>query len=102
MRRLLIAAALSLPLAGCGGGESPSDDPLARTCMTISTAELAFNVFASTQNVRQSTVDAVRKAVAAAQAVCNGPRPTNPQAALLAAQRALQAVADETRRARSG
>lgn len=98
MRRLLIAAATALTLAGCTTAQK--DDTFAIVCAGVSTADIGFQLYANSGKVSAQIVRNEARAVAAAQAVCNGPRPDNVAQALAAVQRALTSIADATKQAR--
>lgn len=98
IKRLVMIAAVGGLLVGCTAADK--DDTFATMCATVSAADVAFNLYAATGKVRQSVVDAERKAVAGVQAVCSGPRPQDTRTAIAAVSRALTAIATETARAR--
>jgi hypothetical protein len=98
VKKLALIGAL---LLGLGVSACDLDDGFAIACTAVSTADAGFQIYASTGKVSLSTIKTERKAVAAAQAVCSGPRPQNVQEALAAVNRALAAIATATRKARS-
>lgn len=106
MRKLMLVAALALApvLGGCGvtGGILPSnpDDQFALACTAINTADVGFQLYASTGRVSASVIEAEATAVAAARGICDGPRPADAKSALAAINRALAAVAAQTAAAR--
>lgn len=97
MRRFLLIVPI-LFLAACTPQQQ--DDTYAIVCSGVSLADSAFQIYATTGKVSARVIENERKAVAAAQAVCSGPRPTDVRAALAAVQRALTAIAEATREAR--
>lgn len=99
VRNMIVAAlAAALLLTACTEGQK--DDTFAIACTAVSTADVSFQLYASSGKVKPSVIEAERKAVIAAQAVCNGPRPANVRDALAAVNRALAAIAAATAQAR--
>lgn len=96
-RMITIAAALTA-LAACT--EAQKDDTFAIACASVSAADTGFQIYAASGKVRDSVTIPERDAVAAAQAVCDGPRPADVKTALAAVNRALKAIADATAKAR--
>lgn len=87
---LIIAAGIVLFLAACTTTER--DNAFDIACASIPTADAMFQVYAVTGKVSQSVIDGERQAIAAAQSVCNGPRPTDVKTSLAAVNRAATAI----------
>lgn len=100
-KSILVGAALSCALAVAACTEAQKDDTFAVACAAVSAADTGFQIYAGTGKVRDSVVAAEQDAVAAAQATCDGPRPTDAKTALAAVNRALKAIANATASART-
>lgn len=96
---LVLPLALGLGLGACTTQQS--DDTYAVACSAVSLADAGFQIYASTGKVSQSIMDNERLAVVGAQAICDGPRPTNTATSLAAVTRALTAIATATSKART-
>lgn len=94
----LVAVAL-LVLPACSARDM--DNAFAGLCNAVPIADAGFQYYASTGKVSASVIRSEARAVAAAQAVCNGPRPTNVQSAMAAVRAAIVAIAAETAKARA-
>lgn len=90
MRKTVLIGLVACGVAACTPADK--DDTYAIACASIPTADALFQVYASTGKVKQSLIDAERQAIAAAQAICNGPRPTNVQQSITAVNRAATAI----------
>lgn len=100
MRKIMLAAAALGCLLVTACTEAQKDDTFAIACTAVSTADAGFQLYASTDKVRDSIIQAEKAAVIGAQAVCDGPRPTDVKGALAAVNKALAAIANATAQAR--
>lgn len=96
---LLVALGMLLSAAACTPQQQ--DDAFGVACVGVATADAGFQVYAATSKVSTSVLRDETLAVAAAQAICSGPRPADVASSLSALRRALSAIAAATTRARA-
>lgn len=100
MNNVLRAAAMASAIALSACTTAEKDDSFAVACASVSVADAGFQLYAATGRVSAKTIEKERVAVAAAQAVCSGPRPADVRTSMAAVQRALTAIIEATRQAR--
>ncbi len=102
MKKIALLLAL-LALPACSAQQQ--DDAFAIACASIPTADALFQTYAATGKVGAKIIADEALAVQAAQAACNGPRPTNVKTAIAYVQRIatqiLQAIATAKQQAGS-
>lgn len=91
-----MAASVALLLGAC-----TLEDTFANACAGVPIADAGFRIYAQHEKVSRDVKQAEKKAVAAAQAVCDGPRPKDVPSAIAAVSRAIAAIADATRKAKA-
>lgn len=77
------------------------DDTYAIVCASIPVADQAFQIYAASGRVSANVIANEQLAVAAAQSVCNGPRPADTRTAVAAVQRAMSSILASTKAART-
>lgn len=90
MMRPILLALFCAVTAACTTTEK--DDAFFIACASIPTADALFQTYAASGKVSADVIRKKEIAVAAAQSICDGPRPTDTRAAALAVQRAMTAV----------
>ncbi len=90
MNRIILIVALALGLAACE--KSQIDTTFAIACAALPQADAVFQTYASTGRVSPAVIRNEQAAIAAGQAICNGPPPTNVKDALASVRRVMDAV----------
>lgn len=85
-----IIAVIALTLASCTTAEK--DDAFFIACASIPAADALFQSYVASGKVSAAVIENERTAVAAAQAACNGPRPSDSKTAALYVQRIMTSV----------
>lgn len=100
MKRIVIAGAVACLLATAACTPKDLDDTFAQVCASVPLADAGFRIYASNAKVSRDVKQAEKQAVAAAQAVCAGGRPTDVASALVAVTDAMAAIAKATKKAK--
>lgn len=101
MKRALAAAAALFLLINSACTPKELDDAFFTACTSVPVADAGFQLYAAGGKVKADVISAEQTAVAGAQAICNGPRPQDVNAAIAAVSRAITAISKATVEARA-